>query len=49
MMSTARQMCSVGAAVAGAASGGALVLVAAGTPGLRMSGSVSQLGAVGEP
>jgi hypothetical protein len=49
MMSTARQICAACAAVAGAASAGALVLVAAGTPGLRISGSVSQLGATGQP
>ncbi len=48
-MSTARQVCSACAAVAGVASAGALVVVAAGTPGLRISGSVSQLGATGQP
>lgn len=47
-MSTMRQTCAAGAAVIGAAAAGGLVIAAAGTPGLRLRGSVSQLGATGE-
>jgi len=48
-VSKVRQVCSAGAAVAGALATLALLIVAAGTPGLAIRGSVSQLGAVGEP
>jgi hypothetical protein len=48
-VTTLRQICSGLAAVAGALATLALLVVAAGTPGLRIRGSVSQLGAVGEP
>jgi peptidoglycan biosynthesis protein MviN/MurJ (putative lipid II flippase) len=48
-MSTVRQVCSACAAVAGGLAAGGLLVVAAGTPGLRIRGSVSQLGATGQP
>jgi hypothetical protein len=46
---TVRQVCATSAALVGGGAGGTLVVVAADTPGLRLRGSVSQLGAVGEP
>jgi hypothetical membrane protein len=46
---TLRQLCAAGAAVLGGAATGGLLIVAAGTPGFRLQGSVSQLGAVGQP
>ncbi len=48
-VSTVRQICGACAAVVGGAANVGLLVVAAGTPGLRIRGSVSQLGAVGEP
>src|SRR5438045_9087608 len=48
-MSTVRTWCAVGAAALGCAAMAGLLTAIAGTPGLRLRGYVSELGAPGQP